>query len=396
MSMYGAEASSLETAASQLRLAATELDESRGGLGGLLGALDWIGNVASAFVGLWSTDYKPRLGSTAGFLRDAATELERQAQQQRAASEAFGSWGRIDIGPFRGFPPGFEPRTSERFEGRGSARSDIVEAFYATADPGRAGSGEIEIRHLDNGNYVVVLPGVEDLSAHGGDALRALLAGQDPLSPYFQGLAPDTARLMRYAIPEAHDTNGTYDNPYARQVIRAMQDAGVPAGANVMFIGHSFGAFTAMELAGNKAFNAAAGSGSGYHVNVTHVVAAGADTNWKLPDVPVGTNALIINNRKDLVFRVEDGIQHDYRSPHPGQIEVEFNGPSNFHDAALKAGHDANIYARWLGASTDRPDVESWLNGAGTMYAGGGTRFSAGVPGPSPVDDVRSSLAPYA
>jgi hypothetical protein len=100
MVMVGADADALDAAAGELDAAAAELASSAGGLGGLLGGLAWIGQVASAFVGLWNSDYKPRLGSTAQFIEQAADELRRQARQQRDASNSDGTssggiWGDV-------------------------------------------------------------------------------------------------------------------------------------------------------------------------------------------------------------------------------------------------------------------------------------------------------------
>ena len=358
MSVVGADISALRAAAVQLRSEADDLDAASDQLTRQLGSMRWLGNVAVQFTDSWSSLHRGRTRTLAQFLRDNADLLERNADQQHSASSGDGTGAR----------PG--SRRVERFEPL-VGRNALVEAFYATADGRRAEGHEIEIRQLENGRWIIVLPGVVDLSSGVGEVAGAALRG-DVLAPWFDGEQPDTARRMEYASLEALDDADQFNNPYARRVIEQMKLAGIPAGAEVMIMGHSFGAYTAMELAGNPMFNSSDGESAGYHVNVTHVLAAGADTDWKLSEVPGSTAALVLNNRLDLVVRGEDALQGNASPTHANHAEVWFNG-----DFKGK-GHHPDNYATYL-SDTRNPQVSSFLETAAQRYAGQGESFTREV-----------------
>jgi hypothetical protein len=370
--MFGADSDQLESLASVFDGASKTLDTSQRGVRSSLMNSPWSGVDANSFRMSWDAQLKPQLASVASALASVAELLRENARQQSTAS-ASGSWS---VAPSDMICQQEQfgkivPRTFANFESRGSGRADIVEAFYGTGDIRRAENDEIEIRKLDNGRYIVVLPGVVDLTRGklgevGVNALRLHAAG-----PWFEGEQPNTVRRMEYAIAESQDSSDTFANPYAARVMEQMERAGIPPGADVMLVGHSFGAYTAMELAGNDKFNSADGTSSGYHVNVTHVVAAGADTNWKLPKLPDATNALILNNRRDPAFVLEDPLVGDASPHNSGQVQMEFNG---------RLGHSPDNYAAWLSDARDRPELNSWLDAAGGKYSAGGTSFSVKVP----------------
>jgi hypothetical protein len=160
--------------------------------------------------------------------------------------------------------------------------------------------------------------------------------------------------------------------------IGALEAAGVPAGAEVMIIGHSFGAYTAMDLAADPTFNAARGAEpDAYHVEITHVIAAGAETDWRFDEIPAATSTLVINNRFDGVYRAEDLLHGDGDAEHAGHLEQNFWGGWQGY------GHDEHNYIDWL-AATGNDRVEDWLEGVGARYVAGGTRISARVPDPNP------------
>ncbi|MDH5522015.1 MAG: hypothetical protein OEZ14_15940, partial [Acidimicrobiia bacterium] len=70
----------------------------------------------------------------------------------------------------------------------------------------------------------------------------------------------------------------------------------VPAGAELLIVGHSYGADTALDLAADPAF---AG-----RYDVTHVVATGYFSQPQLPAVPADTRVLVVQNRHDIVVRL--------------------------------------------------------------------------------------------
>jgi len=137
---------------------------------------------------------------------------------------------------------------------------------------------EFEIVHHGNGNYTVVLPGVTDLS-----------------QPQY-GLNPDNQTVRdidQFALPSSHSSS-IDDNRYA-QLVQEYITNNVPQGANVMLVGHSFGADTALDLASDPSFNNAETG-----VNVTHVVAAAYYSQPQISDVENNTQVLVLQNRQDV------------------------------------------------------------------------------------------------
>lgn len=88
MTMVGADAESLDRAVGALRLAADQLDADSAGLHKTLKGVTWLGAIATRFLALFEGQHQPRMHATAGFIRDAASSLQAQADQQRTASGA--------------------------------------------------------------------------------------------------------------------------------------------------------------------------------------------------------------------------------------------------------------------------------------------------------------------
>lgn len=86
---------------------------------------------------------------------------------------------------------------------------------------------------------------------------------------------------------------------YDKAVVKAMQYAGVPNGAEVMLVGHSLGGIAAMNLAGNRMFN-------GEYVRVTHVITAGSPVSAKTVVRGSGTRVLEIENLNDIVPHLDN------------------------------------------------------------------------------------------
>lgn len=247
---------------------------------------------------------------------------------------------------------------------------------------------EIEVRRLDNGKYLVTLPGVVDLSS-GLDGLdpeaTAALAAGSPLGAAGSVMADlwnefestnshGSARDMAYARQsEMNSANGSVDgaNGYATSVKFALEAAGVPAGADVMLAGHSFGAYTAAELATDPGFNIHAGDGAapgGY--NVTHVLGGGASAAFRMADLPPQTEGLLINNSHDAAYLVERAMPtNNGGSPN----EVVFNGGDYPHERGVNAGagHAETNYGAFM-RDTAHPDVESFRESAFDDYGGPG------------------------
>lgn len=88
--LLGADADELERIAGMLRAAADELDGHAGSVTATLRSVAWVGGVATRFGSNWHGGHRPRIASTAQYVRDAAARLDRNAAEQRQASRAAG------------------------------------------------------------------------------------------------------------------------------------------------------------------------------------------------------------------------------------------------------------------------------------------------------------------
>lgn len=274
--------------------------------------------------------------------------------------------GFVDVGDHLDVVDGLQPFTG---------RFLIADALEATEDK-RIGTDEIQVRRLDDGTYVLVLPGVTDLS--NGGALDELRGNENP---------ENTPRKTLNASPTA-----VWDgpNPYAEMVKMALRRAGVPDGATVTIVGHSYGAYTAMDLARDPSFNRP--TGDGYNLNVRRVVAVAADTDWKVPRVPARTDVVVLNSRTDLVYQTEAQLDPEadwiWRSdrprvwPGPGvrpigptvsypswrrnQVEVEVDaGVLGTKEDGYISGHHPKNYSPFVRNAPVRSPMRPILDGTG-------------------------------
>ena len=381
MTMAGADIEALVDLGRLFERAAEQLDRNRRDLGYALHSTDWRGVDAHQFTHSWTHRHDPQLLGVATFLGAVARQLARNAEEQRVASALDGSAGSSGI---FGSAPGRNVRESNAILKQTTGRAAIVEAFYGTTDSRRASSTEIEITRLDNGRYIVVLPGVNDLgNAHDLktatshlNAIGLVQGANRHVNKWFDNNTVDSVRKTKYALGDITG-DGSNVNAYAEVVKAQMRRSGVPEGADVMLIGHSYGAYTAMDLAASSSFNQASGHPSGYHVNVTHVLAAGAEVDWRLKELPSSTHAMVLNNKHDLVFQGEDLVLGRHPRPNHtsgGKLNVVFNGGSEGN------GHHPNNYADYLKNAGDRPAVSTWLEEAGGQYNSTGRSYAVAVP----------------
>lgn len=222
-------------------------------------------------------------------------------------------------------------------DGVARGRALITRALADTADLRQIRADEFELVQIDDERFVVVLPGVTDLS-------RPDL-----------GLSDDhrsVRDLDRHAVASARSTS-IDDNRYAEMVMEALDRAGVPDGSRLLVIGHSFGADAAVDLAADDRFN-----GERYHV--THVVAAG----YHLPDrhvadIPASTEALVIQNDRDLAVIAE-------RAGHRS-VEAAVDGGRWVADRAR--GHRGALVAAW-DVLTDMRDAVAGRAEAASSFVG--------------------------
>lgn len=170
-------------------------------------------------------------------------------------------------------------------------RNAVIRGLHDTANDCQIGPDEFEIVKVEDDRYVVVIPGVTDLSAAATNPLGLLSWNPDHRS----------VRATFMAARRSALSTDIARNLYAQMVQNTME-AEVPHGAEVMIIGHSFGADTALDLAADPTFNAAG------RYDVTHVVAAAYHSGPQLPSVPSSTQVLVLQNSADLVVVAESAL----------------------------------------------------------------------------------------
>lgn len=130
-----------------------------------------------------------------------------------------------------------------------------------TSQQGQIGIQEVRSADGSEPSYIVQVPPTE------GDI------GAFPDAYGGQANSRDWASNLR--LVAGQDTAATQD------VRAALEAAGVPAGANVMLVGHSQGGIVANNLAADPAFNNADGSPGSY--NVTHTFSVGSPVQTTIP-----------------------------------------------------------------------------------------------------------------
>ncbi len=260
-------------------------------------------------------------------------------------------------GPRSGDPGGrLDTRPAGTFQVAGASERDrgraaVIDAFAATADGTRIRSDEFQIIDHGNGNYTLVLPGVTDLTdPHAGfDTVDQSVRDTDQVAAVSAG------------------STGIDGNRYAQMVREHLQRAAVPPGANLMIIGHSFGADTALDLASDSGFN-----GRDYHVS--HVVAAAYYSQPQLPHVRPGTDVLVLQNNKDVPVMAEQ-IGHRPTTPFPGT-----NGAvvDRFSGGWAGAGHAQSNYIEHL--NSGEPGLDAYFASvAAAGYAASGPATAVDV-----------------
>ena len=175
--------------------------------------------------------------------------------------------------------------------GTGSPQAERGRALVTHALQDASPGGQIardEFALIDHGigpngarTYTVNLPGVIDLSNP--------VPGFDPNH--------QSVRDMDQVAIHSAPTASLSDNRYAQMVATALEEVGVPAGSNVMLIGHSFGADTVLDLAASPAFTES--------YNVSHVVAAAYDSVPQLAEVSPEIDVLVLQNESDQAIALE-------------------------------------------------------------------------------------------
>ncbi|WP_034516047.1 hypothetical protein [Actinomadura rifamycini] len=117
--------------------------------------------------------------------------------------------------------------------------------------------------------------------------------------------------------------------PYSRALARAIDDYGVPPGAEIALIGHSAGGAAVMSLAQDAGFCA--------RRTVTHVVAVGSPVDFKRPASP-DTWVASVTNQHDIIPAL-DGQGAGTCIDRPGWYVVDYTDPTHLFPACHSAEH---------------------------------------------------------
>ena len=314
---------------------------------------------------LWNEELSP--AALAGVMITAETFLAVGASAHAAVQDPFGLFDPDRLSsPLDG--PGNDPGGSyttrpisdyvgPRFhlDGAGAGRDIIRHNLIAGSDRGDIAQDEFAI--IDHGigpngrpTYTINLPGVIDLSSpkQGWDDRHA------------------SVRDMDMAAHASAPTASIEDNLYAQMVVRALRRNEVELGANLMLIGHSFGADTVADLAADRVFTDT--------YNVTHVVAAAYDSVPQLAHVDPSIEVLVLQNNQDGAIKLEELQRHASSAEESISVNTfahevrQFDGGFSVNDF----GHHQDIYIDYLDSTTDET-LENYLHSisaAGYTQAG--------------------------
>ena len=205
--------------------------------------------------------------------------------------------------------------------------------------------------HHGEHRYTVVLPGVTDLSTPH--------AGWDPHHRSVRDLDQAAITSARYS--------GLTSNAYAQLVAEALNRHQIDDGAELVVVGHSFGADTAIDLATDPEFQRR------YHI--TQVVATGYNSAPQLLALPPGSRVehsagasnepappvLVVQNRRDLVVAAETLLPNDRQgvfgcTTHPIDADVTtvvFDGGWG------GLGHQVDLYRRVFADQSGLPPADA-------------------------------------
>ncbi|WP_283135294.1 hypothetical protein [Rhizohabitans arisaemae] len=150
------------------------------------------------------------------------------------------------------------------------------------------------------------------------------------------------------------------ESPYTRSVAKAIEDFGIPDGAEILFMGHSEGGAVVMNIAQDPAFNR--------RFKITHVISVGAPVDLKTP--PSDSFVATITNQHDLIPSLDGQGPGSPFHLHPDWYVVDYVGTHDF-----PACHNAWRYLEDL--EYNLPEARKHIDENLTAYRGGITRMQA-------------------
>lgn len=221
-------------------------------------------------------------------------------------------------------------------------------------------SGQIGIQqvHCSRGGdpvYIVQIPPTEGAGIETGDAWGA------------QGNSRDWASNLRLVAGQ---------QPAAMDDVRAaMEAAGVPAGSDVMLVGHSQGGIVGSHLASDPSFNSVSGADGTY--NITHAFSVGAPVQTVLP-AHAGTEVVnVTHGPASLGWPNSSGDHIAHLDLQGAQVGGGALQAPNLHEVVLPGASAPTHGAEWLHVNHDSVGPEDSADGG---YAGSLGRSTDGHP----------------
>ncbi len=220
---------------------------------------------------------------------------------------------------------------------------------------GQIGIQEIQSAHGGEPSYIVQIPPTEgagflDLNSYGA-----------------QGNSKDWASNLRLVAGQ---------HPAAMDDVRAaLEAAGVPAGANVMLVGHSQGGIIGSHLAADPTFNSSSGEAGTY--NVTHAFSVGSPVQTVLPSQSSTEVVNVAHTPVTFGFPTSHGDPIPALDLQGKLVDGSRLGAPNVHDVSLP-GTEAPVEGmQWLWDNHDSVGKNDDPSGG---YAGSLARHTSSDP----------------
>ncbi len=302
-------------------------------------ATSWEGNDAYLFKHQWWPDHLVALRTVGNELHGYGQSALNNAQEQRNISSTGGDGTGVARG---GATTADVDRSSEWVSVRIPAGSHAAVGDYVN-ELNHLNEGQIMIREVAEGRYVVVLRGVDNLVGVGPNSLL-------------------TASIDEVGV----------DSQYQQQIRQAIEMADIPENAEIAIIGHSQGGIAAIEVAQGD-------------LRVTDILTLGSPVGMR--DIPDGVSVLSLENTMDAVPQIDEALGGDNYYLDPAVTTAKFESgalvPWNAH--GVDEGYLAAVEAIEGGSGgaidfrSSESEASAWIADFESRYGGDGSSSSAQV-----------------
>ena len=366
--MVGADPEELDGLAAAFEHAVTEMTRIEWVASSRLFLAGWVGADVDDVRLRWNTGCRPGMRAAADSLRRAATLLRQEAEQQRQASDAGnGPWinlAAIIWGAAAGVLGGVVKEVAKTAQ---SGEATLLDTLGAAFDRGLLTAYDIGVRMPLIGEVLESTASARPVASVLDNTPRTLETSTiyDNMARVYEGpghievqtvLGADGQERYVVYIPGTQEWTPGSNNPadvmsdvevglsyddsvLSHAVQRAMENAGVPEGAQVVLAGHSLGGLTAVQMSRDPFFAS--------QYDVAGVFTAGAGTDITPP--PSGVQFQALRHHNDAVSYL--GMSNQIPSPFPGQQEHWSMGP--------------------MTSPTSSHDIPGYLADAGRLQASG-------------------------